>query len=137
MKVILLKDVKGIGRRFEEKNVADGFAINKLLPQKLAVAATGTGAAQVKQLKEQDAAHRAGELKKQELSLAQVAGKNITLKMKANEQGHLFQKITAAKIAETTNLDEDLIELKEPIKQLGTYEIPVGKTKFTLVVEAA
>lgn len=137
MKVILLKDIKGVGKRFEEKNVSDGYAINKLIPQKLVVAAGGIGAAQVKQLKEQDTAYRVGELKKLELSLAKVAGQTIALKMKANEQGHLFQKITRAKLSKVTGIDEGLITLDEPIKQLGTYEVPVGKTKFILEVVTA
>ncbi len=137
MKVILLKDVKGIGRKFEEKNVSDGFAINKLIPQKLAVAATGTGAATVKQLKEHEDATRAKSLQKLEASLAKVAGETVTLKMKANSQGHLFEKITREKLAEVIGVDEDLIVLEAPIKQVGTFEIPVGKTKFLLVVEPA
>jgi len=53
MKVILLKDIKGVGKRFEEKNISDGYAANKLIPQKLAVPATGNVIAQVKQLQEQ------------------------------------------------------------------------------------
>lgn len=52
MKIILLKDVKGVGRRFEEKNLSDGYAANFLLPQKLAVVADKVGLAQVKQIKE-------------------------------------------------------------------------------------
>ena len=137
MKVILLKDIKGVGRRFEEKNVSDGYAINKLIPQKLAVAATGQGAASVKQLMENDAAHKAGEAKKLEANLAEIAGKTVTLKMKANKNGSLFEKITREKVAQAVKLDPELIELEEPIKQVGSYDISAGKIKFTLEILAA
>ncbi|KKW15995.1 MAG: 50S ribosomal protein L9 [Parcubacteria group bacterium GW2011_GWA2_50_10b] len=61
MKVILLKDVKGVGKRFEEKNVSDGYALNFLLPKTLAVVADKAGIAKAKQLKEQSDAKRAAE----------------------------------------------------------------------------
>jgi len=61
MKVILLKDVKGVGKRFEEKAVSDGYAENFLIPQKLAVLATHASATQVKQLKEQAESRRTKE----------------------------------------------------------------------------
>jgi large subunit ribosomal protein L9 len=53
MKVILIKDVKGVGQRFEEKNISDGYANNLLIPKGLAVVADKAGLARVKQLKEQ------------------------------------------------------------------------------------
>lgn len=132
MKVILLKDVKGIGRRFEEKNVSDGYATNFLMPQKLAVAASGPGATTVKQLIEQDARHRAQANLKLEESLGKIAGQTIELKKRANAQGSLFEKITREKLGEMLNIEASQIALEAPIKALGTYEIPVGKTKFTL-----
>lgn len=61
MKVILLKDVKGVGKKFEEKNVADGYAANFLIPQKLAIPLSGQSAAQVAELKKQSEAKRAAE----------------------------------------------------------------------------
>ena len=53
MKIILLQDVKGVGKRFEEKNVSDGYGINFLIPKKLAVPFTKQNESMVKQLKEQ------------------------------------------------------------------------------------
>jgi large subunit ribosomal protein L9 len=59
MKVILLKDIKGVGKRFEEKNVSDGYATNFLIPKKIAMPLTGQSEVMIKQLKEQSEAKKA------------------------------------------------------------------------------
>ncbi|MEK7175948.1 MAG: 50S ribosomal protein L9 [Patescibacteria group bacterium] len=64
MKVILLKDIKGVGKRFDEKNVADGYALNFLLPNNFALIADKAGLAKIKQLKEASEANKAEEAKK-------------------------------------------------------------------------
>jgi large subunit ribosomal protein L9 len=58
MKVILLKDIKGVGKRFEEKSVSDGYATNFLIPKKIAMPLTGQSEATIKQLKEQSEAKK-------------------------------------------------------------------------------
>ncbi|MDP2642062.1 MAG: 50S ribosomal protein L9 [bacterium] len=63
MKIILLKDVKGVGRKFEEKSVSDGYALNFLIPKNLALMADKAGVARVKQLKEQSEAKKSAEEK--------------------------------------------------------------------------
>lgn len=141
MKVIFLKDVKGKGRKYEEKEVADGYAANFLIPQKLAVAADGPGAAQVKNLKAQDEQARAKRGEALNMKVSKIAGQKIELTMKANDKGHLFQKITAEKLGEILGIDADMIELQEPIRETGTFEVPVSvekgkKTSFTLVVHS-
>lgn len=142
MKVILLKDVKGVGKKFEEKNCADGYALNFLLPKKLAVTAGSAGAAQVAELKRQAEATRMKESERVHGIIGSLSGQTITLKMKANDQGHLFQKLTKEKIAEAVGLEPEAIVLDAPIRETGTFSVPVwvgeGKeTSFTLVVEAA
>ncbi|MBX4206451.1 50S ribosomal protein L9 [Candidatus Parcubacteria bacterium] len=142
MKVILLKDVKGVGRKFEEKQVADGYALNMLIPKKLAVSAGSAGAAQVAELKRQAESHKAIDEAKLKASLEKVSGQNLVIKIAANDQGYLFQKITREKIAELAGLEPEAIELHHPIKETGAYEIAVevgeGKrTSFTLIVEKA
>jgi large subunit ribosomal protein L9 len=64
MEVILLKDIKGVGQRFEEKSVSDGYAQNFLFPKNLAILADKAGLAKVAQLKEQSEAGKASEAKK-------------------------------------------------------------------------
>src|SRR5882724_6255490 len=98
MKIILLKDVKGVGRRFEEKNVSDGYAMNSLIPKKLAVLASDAG--QIKTLKENEEKGRAGESKKIEESLDKISGIEINLTLKANEKNHLFASLSAIKLSE-------------------------------------
>ena len=145
MKIILLKDIKGVGKKFEEKIVSDGYAINMLLPKKLAVSATGPGAKQVEALKKQNEANQAQEDKKLEESLHKIAGKTISIQMKATEQGHLFEKINAEKLVRVLReqgieISADHITLEVPIKEIGTYEVPISikpgvESKFTLLVE--
>lgn len=145
MKVILLKDVKGVGKRFEEKQVSDGHAINYLIPKKLAVSASGSGAAQVKALKAQEESGKAIKSKKSEEEIGKLAGTEVTVSVRANEKGHLFAALSAEKIAELLSergieVDFTYINLFEGIREVGSYRIPVKvgekETHFTLIVEA-
>ena len=86
MRVILLKDVRGVGQKFEEKNVADGYALNFLIPGKLALVANTASMAKIKQLKEQSEAKRINEeerLKEKELKRTE---KHLELEKFRNEQ---------------------------------------------------
>jgi large subunit ribosomal protein L9 len=144
MKVILLRDVKGVGKRYEEKNVGDGYAANFLLPKKLAVPATGAAAGQIKNMKESDAKHKEAELHKLEEEVRKLASTTINIKEKANEKNHLFAAITAEKLSlllkeKGISVPADCIVLESPIKELGTREVPIDikgkRTHFTLVIE--
>lgn len=146
MKVILLKDIKGLGRRFEEKNVSDGYALNSLIPKKFAVPAGSSAAAQIKHLKEQEEKSRAKEQEKVAENISKIAGIELRLAQKANEKNHLFASLNAQKLSEMIKtekgieIDPDCIALEHPIKELGTFSIPVhvpgGKeTHFTLILE--
>ncbi len=81
MKVILLKDIKGVGKKFDEKNVADGYALNFLFPQKLAVAASGGSVAQIAELKRQADGRRTAEEKR----LAEKEAKRLEKHLKLEE----------------------------------------------------
>lgn len=143
MKIILLKDIKGVGRKFEEKNASDGYAINYLIPNKLAVMASGAAAAQIKTLKE--AEEKSNQAKNQKISenVSKLAGTEITATLKANEKGHLFASLSKDKIINLLKekgieIASDNLNLKDPIKEIGTYSIPVlvgdKETHFTLIV---
>lgn len=146
MKVVLLKDVKKIGRKFEEKEVNDGYARNFLIPQRLAVPAGTPAAKQALEQKNQLSAHQNKEEKQTQDNIAKLSGSTITLTAKANEKGHLFEKITAQKLSayiqkeKGLEISSDHFEI-EPIKETGSHEIPVSigegkQTHFTLEITA-
>ncbi|MDZ4206011.1 MAG: 50S ribosomal protein L9 [Patescibacteria group bacterium] len=143
MRVILLKDIKGVGKKFEEKEVSNGHATNLLIPKKLAVSLAGASATNIKNLKEQEEKIREKERRTLTENLSKIAGLKLEIKMKANEQGHLFEKITAGKVSEILKKEKGIeinpeqILLKNSVKEIGTFEIPVGKTHLTLEVRRA
>lgn len=147
MKVIFLKDIKGIGRKYEEKNVADGFALNSLIPKKLAVPSNGAAAAQIKHLKENELKHKNAENSKLASSIESLAGAEINFVSNANEKNHLFASITKEKICEIIKKERgvhigiEYIFLSSPIKELGTYKILIKasdskESHLTLIVKS-
>jgi len=129
MKIILLQDVKKLGRAGDVKDVAEGYARNFLFPKKLAEAATAEAVKEVEAKKAQEQATQ-NEEKKRLLELAhKLKGKKITLKSKEKD-GKLFGSVSAKDIAaglENENLavPENCIILKEAIKETGTYDIGI------------
>ncbi|MBI2953997.1 MAG: 50S ribosomal protein L9 [Chloroflexi bacterium] len=131
MKVLLLQDVKGLGKTGDIKEVADGHARNYLLPKKLAVAATAAELKKAAGLKE--AAKRKGEKQAKEVSaLAErIASTEVVLKARVGEQHRLYGSITSVDVAEALEkqigqpIDRRKVELREPIKHVGTFKVPV------------
>ena len=146
MKVILQKDVKGIGRAHDTIETSDGYALNYLIPKKLAVPAM-PGALKEAELRRKKFADRK-EVDKALLAenIAALAEARIVIKAKANEKGHLYDAVgeteilAAAKAQAHVDLPEDTIKLEKPIKDLGVFEIPVatsnGFGKFSSTIEA-
>lgn len=129
MKVILLKDVRGVGQHHEVKSVADGYAINFLFPKKLAEPATDE---KVQSLEAQKKAHET-EVEKQEEALAAkivtLRGKRIALQAKATEKGGLFKTIAPKDIAlaiaaeHGVEIGEAAVHFPEPIKTTGDHTV--------------
>lgn len=131
MKVILLKDVKGTGKKGEVKEVSDGYARNFLLARKLAVVADNTA---IKELQEKN---KSQEIRAQkEYEAAVELGKkmeelNIVIYSKAGEGGRLFGSITSKDIAEQVKkqynieVDKRKITLDEPIRVLGSKFVEI------------
>ena len=147
MKIILLKDLKGVGKRYEEKNVSDGYAANLLFPKKLAVPSTGSSATQIQILKNAELKNQEARNRKLEESLNKIAETKISIVLRANEKHHLFASLTREKLADILKKEKGLelepshIVLDEPIKQIGTYEVPVRiregmEGRFTLEVHS-
>lgn len=147
MKIILLKDVAKLGRRFETKEVSSGHAQNLLIPQGLAVAATPDALKKFEVMK----GKLEGERKVQEdlvlKNVKDLEKLTLTIRGKANEKGHLFAGLHAVELAKEikkqTELDIDpsFIQLAHPIKEVGEHSVEVKagdkSAKFKVVVEAA
>jgi len=131
MKIVLLKDVANVGRAGEVKEVADGYGRNFLLPKKLALLATPSAlkAAEAQLQKEKEKEQRfAAEITK---LAQQLEGLLITFKEKASSEDRLYGSVrdsdVARELSQLTGLDiaREKIELEEPIRQLGEYEVTV------------
>lgn len=135
MRVVFLDEVEGVAHAGEIKNVADGYARNFLLPRKLAAAATTSTMQQAearakqiaKQQEEVDSAARAVADK--------LSASPIVLQAKAGEAGRLFGSVTASDIADAIkargggDVEHRQVLLEAPIKEVGTYEVPVTLTR--------
>ena len=123
MKVILLADVKSLGKKGEVVNVSDAYARNQLIPKKLGVEANSKTLNDLK-LQNKHADKVAEENYQAALKLAEV-------KMKAGEGGRTFGSVSTKEISQATHdqlgleLDKKKMQLKEAIKSFGVYEVPV------------
>ena len=131
MKVILLEDVKSLGKKGEIVNVSDGYARNAILPKKLGVEATSKNLNDLK-LQNQHADKVAQENYEKAQALAkEVEQKKVQVKIKTGEGGKIFGSVSTKEIAAAAkeqvglDLDKKKMQLTESIKALGTYEIPV------------
>lgn len=125
MKVILLKDVKGTGKKDQVLEVSDGYARNFLLPRKIAVEATSDAVNAVERAK--GAAKHREDVKQSEAEALSRAlkGKVVVVKVRAGEGGKLYGSITSQEIADAiktqlgVEIDKRKVEPAEPIKSLG------------------
>lgn len=131
MKVILLEDVKSLGKKGEVVNVNDGYARNFVLPKKLGVEATGKN---MNDLKLQKANEE--KVAKEHLEAAQAFAKemendHVVVSIKAGEGGRTFGSVSSKEIATAykeqcgKEIDKKKIILPEPIKSFGVYEVAV------------
>lgn len=127
MKVILLQDVKSLGKKGEVVETAEGYGRNYLLPRKLAKEANVANLNQARK-DQATAAHRAAQAKDEAVVLgAQVEKVTVQMKVRVGENGKMFGSVTSKDVAEAlikqTGLDIDRrkIELKTPVKGLGEY----------------
>ncbi|MCR5296137.1 MAG: 50S ribosomal protein L9 [Clostridiales bacterium] len=131
MKVVLLKDVKNVGKRDDILTVSDGYARNFLFPQKLAAEAT-PGALKEIQRKRAAQDAREAELRTEALAKAELLKhKVITLEVKCGEKGRLYGSVTAAEVAEALEkqhgikADKRKLDIGDPIREVGVREITV------------
>jgi len=130
MRIILQENVEKLGTRGQVLEVADGYARNYLLARKLAIPATEENLKRLETIRAGLAKREAGEKEEAQTLAAQMAATTLTLERKAGENDQLFGSVTSADIAEALQaqglpVDKRRIELEDPIKLLGEYQVPV------------
>ena len=146
MKIVLLKDVKGIGRAHEAIEAADGHALNFLIPKGLAIPATLVALKEAETRRKQVTDRSALDTALLAQNIAALTEARIVIRAKANEKEHLYDAvgepeiIKAAKEQVHIDLPEGVVKLEKPIKELGTFDIPVASAeafgKFSITIEA-
>jgi large subunit ribosomal protein L9 len=146
MKVILLKDAKKIGKKYDVKEVSDGYALNLLIPQGIAIAATAEAVKQNDLIKAKMTAEEKIQTDLLEKNIKSLESIVLNIFGKVNEKGHLFAGLHKEDLAKELSkqvhvqINSEAIQLEHPIKEVGEYMIEVkadGKSaKFKLVVKA-
>ena len=147
MKVILRKDFEGLGSIGDVVVVKDGYARNYLIPRNIGYRATTSSLRALEEEKKQLTRQQIKQLKDAEKIAAEIEKVSLTIPMKVGEDDKLFGSVTSQMIADALaekgfTIDKRHIELEEPIKTLGIFEIPVkihskvvGKAKVWVVRE--
>lgn len=129
MKVILLDNIKGVGKKDEIINANDGYARNYLLPKKLAVEATNQNLSLLKGKQDSNAHKKAEEKKEAEIIKEKISKITLKIQVKAGANGKIFGGVTAKEISEqlkkqyNIDIDKKKIDIKETIKTLGVFKI--------------
>ncbi len=136
MKIILLQDVRNVGRKGEVKDVSDGFAGNFLLPRKLADAATPAALLRIEEERKRKEAENAAHERALFNMIDSLRNAEIIISMRATEKGGLFKGVDTEAVAKairaqkSLEIPEEVILIKEPIKTTGKHTISlVHKTK--------
>lgn len=131
MKVILLEDVKSLGKKGDVVNVSDGYARNMLLPKKLGVEATSKNLNDLKLKKAHQQKLAQNNLEAARDFAKNLEGKEVVLTLKVGEGGKTFGSISAKEISDAAKdqlgitLDKKKLQMESPIKNLGVTEVPL------------
>ena len=131
MKVILLDNIKGVGKKDEIINASDGYARNYLLPKKLAVEANAENLSKLNNKKESAIYKKDQEKQNAEELDKKLKGIMLKIKVKAGENGKIFGGVTSKEISENLKsqynfvVDKKKIELKDTIKTLGSFNVSI------------
>ena len=138
MEVILKEDVAKLGSRGDVVRVAEGYGRNYLLPKKLAIEATAANRAVIEQMKAAAVRRAAREQGDAQALAQQVAGVTLNFTRKSGEHDQLFGSVTSADIAgelehQGLNIDRRKIQLDEPLKHVGEFNVPIKLHKDVTV----
>lgn len=130
MKVILRQDFSQLGKVGDVVEVKDGYARNYLIPRNIAYQATESSIRVLEEEKKQQSKRVDKEKKESEKVALELAKLSITIKMKVGEDDKLFGSVTSQMVADAigekgVRIDKRQIDLEEPVKSLGIYDIPV------------
>ncbi len=131
MEVVLLQDVKALGKKGQIVKVNDGYARNFILPKKLGVEANSKNLNDLKLQKANDAKVAAEQLAAAKELAAKIEAGSVTVSIKAGEGGRAFGSVSSKEIGKAVSdqmkldIDKKKLVLPEPIKTLGTHEVPV------------
>lgn len=131
MKVILLQDIKNVGKKEEIINANDGYARNYLFPKKLAIEATKDNLAKLQAKKTSEANKKQAEIEANKTLAAKIEKMNLTIAAKAGANGKIFGGITSKEVSEELKkqfdieIDKKKIILKETIKNLGEFSAEI------------
>ena len=138
MKVILVQDVKSLGKKGDIVNVSDGYARNMLLPKKLGLEANAKNMNDLKLSKAHDDKVAAEQLAQAEQLKVQLENSQVTVAIKVGEGGRTFGSVSAKEIADAAkeqlgvDIDKKKLQLESPIRELGTVMVPLKlHTKVT------
>lgn len=131
MKVILLQDIEGLGKKYEIKEVKNGHVRNLLLPQKLARPATREALKWLADQKEIIEKAAEEDLKKAQASASGIDGLELNIAVMVGEEGQLFESINSQKIAEKLKemgfeVKKSQVALENPIKELGEFPVKIN-----------
>ncbi len=131
MQVILLEDVKSLGKKGDIVKVSDGYARNFVLPKKLGVEATQKNLNELKNQQKRDSIVAQQQLDDAKAFADRIGKETVQVTMKAGEGGRVFGSVSSKEIANAAKeqfgfeIDKKKLQMPEPIKAFGTYEIPV------------
>ena len=130
MKVILLKDIQNLGKKYEIKELSDGYARNYLFPNKLAKPVNESTLKWLQIQKEKEEKRAEEELRKAQEKASKIDGQEIVIPVKVGKEKQLFQSVTAKKIADKLkelgyDIKKTQIELEKPIKELGEFPVKI------------
>jgi large subunit ribosomal protein L9 len=144
MKVILLQDVEDLGKKYEVKEVKNGYARNFLIPQKLARPAVREALKWLETQKKIEAAKAEEDLKKTQETASNLDGLEIVIPVKVGDDNQLFESINSQKISDKLkelgfNINKSRIILENPIKDLGEFPVKINlehnlEAEITVVV---
>jgi large subunit ribosomal protein L9 len=129
MKVIIIEDIRGFGKKYDVKEVKSGYARNFLFPRNLAKAATEIGLKELEKQKAEWGKKEEGIKEKLKEAARKLESEKIVFELKAGEKNEVFGSVTKDDILKKISIKDAEVKLAKPIKSLGEHEVEVDLSK--------